>query len=145
VPVDVVAVVVVMVVIGRNAATWAAFAVSVEPFAQPAAATMTVWPLPPTVTVTTWPGAKELCWSDFPSVTVKVCGAEVVPSTRARWQDGVVVVLAAVVRRGGERVRRPDPGGADDHEQQDSELHSISFRVCHQSDAEIPGLLRRGV
>ena len=41
--------------------TSASRAVSADAVAQPSALTQTVWPAAPTVTVTTWPGANELC------------------------------------------------------------------------------------
>ena len=82
VPVVVVEVVVDVVVGGAlKACTSTSLAATDEPVAQPSALTRTVWPAAPTVTVTTWPGVSELCSPVFVTVTVKVCGEEVVPRT----------------------------------------------------------------
>ena len=100
VPVVVVEVVVVdVVVVGLVDIAWTSTsrAATDEPVAQPSALTRTVWPAAPTVTVTTWPGASELCSPAFVTVTVKVCGEEVVPRTCVRWQDGVVEVPVVAV------------------------------------------------
>ena len=52
----------------------------------------TGWPLEPTVTVTTWPGASELCRPACVTVTVNVCGPDAVPNTASRWQGPVAAV-----------------------------------------------------